>query len=451
MKSRSLRLRLLVSHFLAIFVVLGLTGLGLVVLFERHVERRAGVELNTYLNQIAAKLAFDDSGKAHLIDDPGDPRFDSVFSGLYWQVEDEGSGKIVRSRSLWDTRIGLPEDMPPIGDIEVHAATGPDNSILLVHERRLIFSTSERENTARIAVAVDRVELKSATSAFATEVALALCTLGTVLIISAWVQVSVGLRPLRTIQTAIAAIREGKASRLKADVPTEITPLVDEVNGLLAAQESALTKARERASDLAHGFKTPLTALKTDVGRLRDRGQERIAADIETTSRLMQRQIERELAKARIRDTNNTAEVGVLQIVQGLIRTLKRTPQAETKVITAELDADVVLRMDRDDLSDVLGNLLENAIKYARKTVIIRAKREGAMMQLIVEDDGAGVGDDLRNSITERGMRLDQSRTGSGLGLAIVTDVLDVYASELMLGRSRLGGLSVSFMIPFVE
>ncbi len=451
MKKRSLKVRLLAINVVAIAVILATTGLGLVFLFERHLERRVGAELDTYINQIAANLTFDDSGLPELTDELADPRFEHVFSGLYWQVSIEGTDKLIRSRSLWDTRIELPQGTSPIGHVNVHNAFGPENSSLLVHERRLVFDLGSREKVARLVTAVDRTDVEAETATFAWEVSLALSALAAVLICSAWLQVVVGLKPLTVIQSAVGAIRDGSAARIDVDVPMEVTPLVDEVNEMLTAQETMLIKARQRSADLAHGFKTPLTALKTDVSRLRSKGEEKIAADIETTSLLMQRQIDRELATARVHNAKKAATTRIDKVVQGLIRTLERTPQAEAKSITAELEVYATVKMDEDDLSEVLGNLLENAIKFAKENVTIQTVKIGSLIQVNIEDDGPGVSKELRYSIVQRGTRLDQSHVGSGLGLAIVHDVLEHYGTKLTLGASNLGGLKISFQLPLID
>ena len=283
MMAGSLRLRLFMASTAAVAVALVIAGIGLVFLFERHVERRIGTELDTYLNQMAARVVFNADGSFALRGTLADPRFDKIFSGLYWQIGDKTAGTYARSRSLWDTKLDLPQDMPAVGAIHVHTIPGPQDSRLLTHERRLAFAASSGEKILRLAVAIDRADVDALSEDFARDVGLSLLLLFAVLIVAAWAQVNVGLKRLNAIREGLAGIRDGKTDRLQIDVPSEIAPLVSEVNSLLNAQEESIQRARDRAADLAHGFKTPLTALLADAKRLRNKGQAEIADEIEQT------------------------------------------------------------------------------------------------------------------------------------------------------------------------
>lgn len=447
MKAGSLRLRLLLAATGAVVLALAIAGIGLVLLFERHVERRLGAEMDTYLNQMAARIVFNDDNRFALNGTLADPRFDKVYSGLYWQIVDEGTKSPARSRSLWDMKLALPEDKPPVGAIHVHDIAGPENSRLLTHERRLAFDTSSGEKILRLAVAIDRADVDVLTADFAWEVALSLLLLAAALILAGWVQVNVGLKPLSAIREGLGAIRDGKLERLKIDVPTEIAPLVAEVNSLLDAQEMSMQRARDRAADLAHGFKTPLTALLADAKRLREKGERRIADEIEQTTKVMGGHVDRELTRSRLRNVKACAPVEAGHIIAALVRTLKRTPRGESLHFETEIDPGIAVRADRDDLNEILGNLLENAVRHAKTTVRIGAASEGALVRFKVQDDGPGISRNLLESVTRRGERLDSAKIGAGLGLAIVSDVLDHYGQELTLDRSELGGLEASFQL----
>jgi len=433
----------------AILLALAIAGVGLVLLFERHVERRIGTELDTYLNQIAARTLFDENGAAVLGGKLADPRFGQVYSGLYWQIADEKTKNFTRSRSLWDTSLALPEDIPALGAIHVHDIAGPQNARLLTHERRLVFNTPGGERILRLAVGIDRADVARLTEEFAEDVAFSLILLAVVLILALWVQVNVGLKPLSAIQRGLSAIRGGKTERLDVDVPQEIAPLVEEVNALLDVQDKAMRRARDRAADLAHGFKTPLTALLSDAKRLRDRGERDIADEIAHTATVMRGHIERELARSRIRNIRATPAVEVGPVIQGLIGTLKRTPDGEKIEFESDSETGLGVHIERDDLNEILGNLLENAVGHAKGRVRLRATRQGPKIRFNVEDDGPGIAATRRKAAMDRGQRLDTSplgaSEGTGLGLAIVNDVLDHYGQHLTLERSDLGGLKASF------
>ncbi|MDP6707033.1 MAG: HAMP domain-containing sensor histidine kinase [Alphaproteobacteria bacterium] len=445
MSSRSLRLRLLLAATITILLALAVAGFGLVLLFERNVERRVGSELDTYLNQIAARVVFNAKGTASLDGKLADPRFEQVYSGLYWQIFDEQTAAHARSRSLWDTRLDLPEDTPALGVIHVHDVAGPENSRLLSHERRLALETGSGEKVLRIAVAIDRADVTALSAEFGSDVMLSLLILATVLILAAWLQVNIGLRPLVAIRQGIAAIGAGRIDRLDTVVPTEVAPLVAEVNDLLDAQDQAMRRARDRAADLAHGFKTPLTALLADANRLRDSGEGDIAGEIERTANQMRGQIDRELSRARIRNVRTLPAVALGPLVEALLGTLKRTPQGEHVELVSDLESGVAARAEPDDLNEILGNLLENAVRHAASKVVVRVARSGSLVRFDIEDDGPGIAKAEREVVMNRGQRLDTSPVGTGLGLAIVKEVLDHYARALTLDRSELGGLKASF------
>lgn len=448
MKRRSLRLRLLVAAAAAVGVAVIVVGLGLVTLFARHVERRIGAELDTYLAQLAARLTFDAEGTMSIAGQLADPRFEKVYGGLYWQVVDESSGALLRSRSLWDAKMELPRDLPALGAIDIHDIASPDGATALAHERRLVFRLAGADRVARFVVAIDRGEVDALTSDFASDVASSLLLLAIALLAAAWIQVNLGLRPLARIRDGVARIREARATRLETDVPDEVLPLVEEVNALLAAQERSVARARDRAADLAHGFKTPLTALVADVARLRQRGEAEIAGDVEATALMMRRHIDRELVRSRQRNTGSAEPVAVRPVVDSLIRTLVRTPLGEKLDFACEVDRELRVRVDRDDLNEILGNLMDNAVRHARRTVRIRARSgDQGRADVTVEDDGPGLDSKVREAATARGTRLDRSSTGAGLGLAIVNDILELYGRQLVLDSSDLGGLAARFSL----
>ena len=370
MKGRSLKVRLLAVGAVVILIALGITGFGLSFLFERHVERRINAELDTYISQIASRIRFDETGKPHLDGRLVDPRFEKIYGGLYWQVNNETAGSSARSRSLWDINLVLPVDTPGYGTVHAHKTRGPENTSLLVHERRLKFSAPQAQQIARLIVAIDVGELKRLSQDFAVDVAVALLVLFLFLLIAGAVQVAVGLRPLSLIKTSIVAIRNGTATRIDEDVPIEVSPLASEVNNLLQAQETAMENARHRAGDMAHGFKTPLTALKADIKKLRDEGSYEIAQDIEDISNFMLRQIERELTKVRIRNTAAMTEIRLSPVIDVIVTTLKRVPEGAEKTFLVECPPDLQVKMDKDDLTELLGT----SSKTQRNMLISRSK-----------------------------------------------------------------------------
>ncbi len=449
MKQGSLRLRLLAAGTASVILALALAGLGLLLLFERHVERRMAAELGSHLTQLVSSLARTGDGMLDIGVPLAESRFLQPLSGLYWQISEEGTNTVLRSRSLWDATLPMPPDVPAAGEIHQHTIQGPGGALLLSVERRISLPASLGSGTIRAVVAVDRAEVHAAGLAFAFDLIPSLALLAAVLIVAAWIQVSVGLRPLDAVRRQLAQVRSGAAARLGESFPDEVRPLAAEVDHLLDAQEKAIARARARAADLAHGLKTPLTVLSADAEELRARGDTRLADEIETTTAGMLRHIERELVGARISLRARTGPVQPLDpVVEQVVGVLQRTPQGQR--LSWKIDATDALgiRMDTQDLAEILGNLAENAAAWAAATVRIVGRRDGNVVVLRVEDDGPGVPEEQIDTVLARGGRLDETRPGTGLGLAIVGDLVGAHGGSLALGRSSLGGLLAEVRLP---
>ncbi len=449
LKLNSLRLRLLALAAMAVTAAMILSAVGLVTLFGRHVERRIGQELDTHILQLAGNLLFDASGALKLESEPTDPRFEKVYGGLYWQVFDESKNLRIRSVSLWDADLSLPVDRLLPGETHRHIANGPDGAQTIVHERRVILSNGKEDRPVTLSVAINMAELAALKTGFAFDLVPAVALLGLLLLAGLWWQVSEGLKPVTSIGDGIRAIRSGDSKRLSGDVPSEIQPLVGEVNELLDAQEASLTRARDRAADLAHGLKTPLTALASDIMRLRKAGQHEVADDIGEIAKRMRDIVERELARSRIRNSRvRYKPIPVATAANAVIRTLVRTPQGEGKTFEVAAKPELAVVIDPDDLNDLIGNLLENASRAAKSRIQIAAFSNGHGVRIEVSDDGPGVPEDQMESLSERGKRLDQSAGSAGLGLSLVADILEAYGYSMTFSKSALGGLGVSFTLP---
>jgi signal transduction histidine kinase len=321
---------------------------------------------------------------------------------------------------------------------------GPAGARLLIAERTVSLTAADQRIPVRVAVGTDSARLWAAASAFAKDLALALGLLGCVLAIATSVQVALGLRPLDALRLGVAAIRSGRSRHLPGTVPAEVEPLVEEVNALVDLQAAEVERSRSRAADLAHGLKTPLAALTADAARLREGGEHAIAQDIEMVAEAMSRHVDRELARARargrvLRGTQISTELKPL--VDSLVATLARTPAGKRIRFEARIGENQRLPIDRTDLAEVLGNLLENATRHAAGLVRITAEHNLADSPITIEDDGKGLSLAQTPRVLERGARLDERGEGAGLGLAIVQDVLDAYEWRLDLTRSDLGGL----------
>lgn len=447
MKLGSLRLRLLFGAGAFILAALAVAAIAMVTLFERHVERWTDFELNAHLDQVIAGIDAGPSGDLAVTRAPADPRFNRPLSGLYWEVTVDPAGPVLRSRSLWDQEIVLPREETIDDAVHHHQVAGPQGQTLYLLQRRIALPARLGGRTARVAVALNDAEVRSAVRRFATVLAPLLLILGGLLTAAAWVQVTVGLRPLSAMRARLAAIGRGDERRLGARFPDEIQPLVREIDALLDARDRQLEKARAGAADLAHGLKTPLQVLAGDVRRLRAKGDMDIAAEIESVANAMQRHVDRQLARARLAAGNADASADVGAIAARVARVMERTPDGSRLRWLLDVPAGLEMRIDPDDLAEALGNLVENAARHARLGVAIMARAEAKTVVLTVGDDGPGIPSERQDEALGRGNRLDSSGPGEGLGLAIVADIADAWHGSLSI-RTGEGGFHVCLSIP---
>jgi len=436
MRSSSIRLRLFAAGGAAVLVSLTVAALGLVVLFERHVQRLAFVELSADLDQVAAGLERGPDGELTMTTPPSDPRYEQPLSGRYWQVE-TGTELLV-SRSLWDGTIRLPE-APRDGRPHEHMAPGPQGETLLLLERLLSSPLRFGEGGARVAVAVDRAQVRDATRGFVRDLFPYLALLAAALIAAGAVQVVVGLRPLAAVGARVAAVRSGSARRLGDAFPVEVRPLAAEVDALLEAREAEIGRARARAADLAHGLKTPLQALMGEAERLRTGGAVAEAAGVEEVAEAMRRHVERELARARIASAGRAAACDPAQIVPRLVAVLRRTRDGARVDWDLDTRPGLLARIDPDDLTEALGALLENAARHAAGRVRVATARAGASVAITVADDGPGIAPPELARLTSRGARLDLGGPGAGLGLAIAREIAEAAGGGLDLANGATG------------
>lgn len=447
MSGGSIRLRLFFAGALSIIAALALAALGLVLLFERHVERRIESELAVYLDQIIANLDRNADGTLFVADVLADPRFDRPLSGLYWQVQ--AGDAVLRSRSLWDGDLPLPRDELADGNVHRHRIIGPAGVELLALERSLTLPARLGSVPIRATVAIDAREITTAARAFAADLVPYIGVLAAVLIAAALAQVTFGLSPLANVRKRLAAIREGQATRLGAAFPKEVQPLAAEIDALLEAREREAERARERAADLAHGLKTPLQVLAGDVERLRQKGEADIAADIEQVTTAMRRHVERELARARMKSGVRTARANVREVIDRVLAVVMRTPDAARLTWDVDCPPQLLARIDADDLAEAIGNLLDNAARYARRVVRIEAYAEDKRVKLLISDDGPGIPPERMSEVLARGGRLDEAGAGAGLGLAIVQEIVEAWGGWLQL-RSRDSGLQAELALDLV-
>lgn len=452
MRPGSLRFRLLASAVISIGVALFASAFGLHALFGHHVERQLETQLETFIAELVGHIEPDQQGGFRLTQPLSDPRFGQPHSGLYWQIQEDERRELLRSRSLWDTVLALPPDELDLGIVHQHALPGPDGQALLVREQQVIMFPETAPRRLRVAVAIDRTDLLQARDAFSRDMLPYLMLLGTALLLATWWQIRTGLAPLQHIREGVFAVHVGKAQRLTGSCPEEVRPLIGEINKLLDSRDKAIADARAWTADLAHGLKTPLAALGADAQRLRDQGFAGMADDLDALAQSMRQRVDRELIRARLRteQAGPPKSADLKKVLDGLVNTLRRTPDGQSVQWRIDVPDHQRVGLSPADATELLGNLLDNAVKWSRSQVSVHSTTAGHC-HILIEDDGPGVAPEQLALLGQRGVRLDEQVAGNGLGLAIARDIVDAYGGELRLNPAPLGGLQVELALPAAQ
>lgn len=432
---RSLRLRLLLGAAAAIAAALFVSWIALVLLFERHIQRNTEDDLIRHGQQLISKLTFVPDGVTVDAEAPGDQRFNQPASGVYWQVT---RGDIyARSRSLWDNSLALPTEVD--GSKWHHRRTeGPFDQRVLEISRKV--QRSGEAAPALVQVAINERDLLDARSEFAREIGLFLVLLWATLSTAAWLQVRIGLSPLKVIEGSIGEMKSSPASRLDVGrFATEVSPLADQINELADAREGDLRAASERAANLAHALKTPLSAMRALSRRVRAEGNTDLADGLESSIQAATDTVERELSRARTAASQDRGPTPARPSLERLISVLRRTERGGRVTFDLAVPADIKLPISQDQLLELAGPVLENAVRFAAATVRVTA----AQRLLVIEDDGPGLGTAERDQVILRGQRADERPGGHGLGLSIAHDLAQATDGSMELETSDLGGLRV--------
>lgn len=435
----SLSLRLVAGALVWLVLMLVAGGAVLAHAFRTTVEGEFTHRLDALLRAMIAATDIAPDGSVKAVRPLGDPRFDQIFSGWYWEMA-EPSGRLVRSRSLWDAAITPAPGGP---DAQIRTVVGPRNEPLLVVERDLEFP--EARGPLHLLVAADRNEVAEEVRHFDLLLFTALGLLGGGLAVAVFIQVGFGLRPLRSMAADLAAVREGVRPRLEGRYPKEVRPLAEAMNGVLDSDAALIERARTHVGNLAHALKTPLAVLGAELNGDPDR--QVLSDQIQRMRRLVEHHLARASAVAGAGRALGV-KVNIRGVAEALAAVLARMFADRGLVIDLQVPDGPGFRGQRQDLEEMLGNLMENACKWARAQVRVSAEEDRAGVSVTVEDDGPGLSETQATEALRRGRRLDEVVPGWGLGLAIVCDLAEVNGGTLEFGRSDLGGLRVLLRFP---
>ncbi len=458
MRLNSLAFRLFATAAVWSLLVLPVTAIILTSVYRGGVERGFDARLNLYLTSLVTQSLTNNTGSITTAPSLGEPLFDLPLSSWYWQITPltVKTDPRLHSESLIDASFPLPSEQGAEVDanqLRMGYVDGPEGQELRVVEREITIGDGANARNYSYAVAGDAFEIEGEISSFRWMLSIALTMLGVGLVVATFFQVKFGLRPLRAIERGLTSIRSGKAENLQGEFPVEIEPLQKELNALIRSNQNIVERARTHVGNLAHALKTPLSVISNEARDLESEFSSKVLEQAET----MRDQISHHLDRARM-----VARVGVISsvtevdpVVRSLSRALRRIYEEKGIEIEIQCSENVKFQGEKHDLEEMLGNLLDNACKWAkskvRLNVLVNSRTASAddnLLSITVEDDGPGLDAKERELAVKRGRRLDETKPGSGLGLSIVADLSHLYNGRFQLNKSSMGGLRAELLLP---
>ena len=457
LRGSSLARRLVLLAALWSFGALVITAVLLALLFQGAAVRR----LDETLNDLNANLVtYSTVADGQVFAPPfTDERALRTYSGRYWEIaEPTADGKVAPtngnlSHSLFDTVIPTPPDLAARlkanpGKRIGYDARGPQGEPLRVRAQQNVLQ--DRKAPVIFLAAEDRSSVDREVSDFVVATAAVFVVLGAGLILAIVIQVRVGLRPIFDLRSEVAAVRRGKAQRLAETYPSELMPLAHELNALVEHNQQVVERQRTHVGNLAHALKTPISVMMAES--IQRPGP---LADVVTRqAEAMRNQVDHHLRRARAaaRTQGLGERTSVAEVLDELSRTLGRIFRDKGVSIDWDADEDLYFLGERQDVLEIAGNAIENACKFGRSRVRVRAEAAGPERFLLtIDDDGPGLPPDRREEVLQRGARLDETAPGSGLGLSIIDELARAYGGALTLSDSPLGGLRLEANLPRAE
>ncbi|MGD2129928.1 MAG: ATP-binding protein [Lysobacterales bacterium] len=439
---RSLITRIILMSVVWIAIALLGTGYLLNHLYREHIQEHYDAHVFSHVEELIAAIYTSEQGQVMLHREPTDPRFHRVDSGWYWEVM-SGDQPVLKSTSLGSFNLNL-DGIIPDESHDVQTLYGPVGERLRAHVVHVSYPGNPGALTF-LATAPD-YQISDDVKDFGLHVLMSFLVLGALLSVAVVMQVRIALRPLKAIRREISDIKAGSTERLSQGFPSDVQPLVDELNFLLDHNEMLLKRARNQLGDLAHAVKNPLTVIRNEARSLENRQGQLI---LEQTH-IMAGNIDHYLSRARIYGKKDAIgyRTSVRSVVEDLAYAVGHIYKDRNIAIKPLCIEDKWFRGEAQDLEEMAGNLLDNACKWARSQVHIGCDTRKDNMVLIIEDDGPGIDEEHLADVMRRGRKLDDTQPGHGHGLGIVEDIAKLYGGSLELSRSKLGGLKAALVLP---
>lgn len=458
MRLNSLAFRLFATAALWTLVVLPLAGMIIYSLYREDVQ----ASFDGQLKKLVTAIAIDSIADAGVVPvapaNRYEPLFEVTHSGWYWQIKplDNPSKPTLVSPSLATARLPSPFERKFPTDTTGTRwmnVDGPNDEPTRIVELVSVLGNDGDDGRYSIIVAGPLDWLEALVTNFQYRLAIALTLAGLGLLAVTLFQVRFGLLPLKRVEHGLAEIRSGRAERLEGELPAEIAPLQVELNALIKSNQDVVERARTQVGNLAHALKTPLAVIMNEAREDDGAASQKIAEQAAVMRDSITLYLDRARMAARVGVVGRVTDIK--DVVEPLVRALERINRDRGIAISASMAPGARFQGEKQDLEEMLGNLLDNACKWARSSVFLTvsilvpaARQQKGEIEISVEDDGPGLSDEQRNKLGKRGLRLDETKPGSGLGLSIVTDLVQTYRGSFALEASGRGGLKAILRLP---
>jgi signal transduction histidine kinase len=433
----SISQRLMISATLLLAVLMPLAGWLLTASFQRSVNHSYDNRLGAQVNVVVAALQEDDFGRLELSRSLGDERFEQIFSGWYWQVADDQQ-VLLLSRSLWDERLQIAH-AKHIDDVLHRDGIGPREQPIRLVERDI--RLPGRPGILHVSLAGPRDDIDREVASFTWLVVKALGAIALTWLIMLAIQIRWGLRPLRKLTNDVRDIKLGRRSRLRHALPPELAVVAEEVNHVLDRDSRLIERGRSAAGNLAHAIKTPLAIIRAQISAFDPDQASRIRPQLDRLDTALRHHLSRASAAGQ---PLHGAQIELQPVLMPVLQGIQRLAERRGLQLETDIQEGLRCRMDAQDAQELIGNLLDNALKFAASRLRLSARNADGHLQICCEDDGPGMQPDAIAQALQRGTKLDEQRSEFGLGLSIVKDLANLYNAELDLDRSALGGLRVT-------